>query len=163
LRLHLASLPLRGVPNRSLVERINKWRKRRPYAMWILAAAGLAAIVIGSVGVLNYGQQIQLANTTLAQSEHELVQGDVAAGKDHAQLAWDTLTWVPWRADLKNRAKQQLVAIQRAKAVAGLHSLVEKLRFYDYQPLGDPELARLAAGCRELWESRSELLGGETL
>jgi len=160
LRLHLASLPLRGVPNRSLVERINKWRKRKPYAMPILAAAALAAIIIGSVGVLNYGQQIQLANTTLAQSENELVQGDLVAAKDHAQLAWDALTWIPWRADLKNRAKQQLVAIQRGKAVAGLHDLVEKLRFYDYQPLGDPELARLAAGCRELWQSRSALLGG---
>jgi len=160
LRLHLASLPLRGVPNRSLVERIKKWRKRRPYAMPVLFAAALAAIIIGSVGALNYAQQIQLANTTLAQSQHELDQKEFEAAKDHAQLVLDALTWIPWRTDLKTRAKQQLVATQRAKAVAGLHNLVEKLRFYDYQPLGDHELARLAAGCGELWESRSALVDG---
>jgi eukaryotic-like serine/threonine-protein kinase len=162
LRLHLASLPLRGVPNRSPIERLKKWRRRKPYAMWILAAAALAGITIVSVGTLNYGQQIQLANTTLAQSQHELDLNDFAAAKDHAQLVLDALTWIPWRTDLKNRAKQQLVAVQRAKAVAELHELVEKLRFYDYQPLGDRKLAELAPGCRDLWQLRSALLGGET-
>lgn len=163
LRLHLASLPLRGVPNRSLVERIKKWRKRRPYAMPILFAAALATVIIGGVGVLNYGQQIQLANTTLAQSQQELGHGDFTAARAHAQLAWDALTWIPWRTDLKNRAKQQLVAVQRAKAVGELHELVEQLRFYDYQPLDDRKLGELAPGCRDLWQLRSVLVAGNEL
>src|SRR5262249_38586558 len=33
LRRHLANLPLRGVPNRSLRERWRKWRRRRPYSL----------------------------------------------------------------------------------------------------------------------------------
>jgi serine/threonine protein kinase len=163
LRLHLASLPLRGVPNRSPIERIKKWRKRNPYAMPILVAAALAAIIIGSVGVLNYGQQIQLANTTLAQSQQELGHRDFTSARAHAQLAWDALTWIPWRTDLKNRAKQQLVAVQRAKAVGELHELVEQLRFYDYQPLDDRKLAELAPGCRDLWQLRSALVAGNEL
>ena len=163
LRLHLASLPLRGVPNRSLVERIRKWRRRRPYAMWILVAAALATVVIVGVGLFHYGQQLQIATTALAQSQHDLDQDDFAGAVEHARLGLDASAAIPWQTDLKDRAKQQLVAAQRAKAVAALHDLVEKLRFYDYQPLDDRELPRLAAGCRDLWQSRSALLGGNEL
>ena len=42
LRQHLASLPLRGVANRSLVERWQKWRRRKPQSLnsWLVGLDG---------------------------------------------------------------------------------------------------------------------------
>jgi tetratricopeptide (TPR) repeat protein len=46
LRRHLASRPLRGVANQSLLERWRKWRRRRPHA---LGRAGLLALALASL------------------------------------------------------------------------------------------------------------------
>src|SRR5207237_4898679 len=47
LRRHLADLPLRGVPNRSLRERWRKWRRRRPYSpLWAGLLVALAAVTV---------------------------------------------------------------------------------------------------------------------
>ncbi len=49
LRHHLEGRPLRGVPNRSLTERWNKWRRRHPYALplYILAAMLVGVLLLG--------------------------------------------------------------------------------------------------------------------
>jgi serine/threonine protein kinase/Flp pilus assembly protein TadD len=70
LRRHLADLPLRGVPNRSLLERWRKWRRRRPHTVrvLILGAAVLmlaAAFAISVVGDLR--DQRREAHDLLAQ------------------------------------------------------------------------------------------------
>src|SRR5205085_8810760 len=47
LRRHLADLPLRGAPNRSLRERWRKWRRRRPYSpLWAGLLVALAAVTV---------------------------------------------------------------------------------------------------------------------
>jgi serine/threonine protein kinase/lipoprotein NlpI len=53
LRRHLADLPLRGVHNRSLVERWQKWRRRRPHgaALFGLVATALAATAAATVSI----------------------------------------------------------------------------------------------------------------
>src|SRR5262249_13033529 len=142
------------------VERIQKWRKRRPYAMWIFVAAALAIVTICGVGLLHYEQQIQIASSTLAQSEREFGQQDFADSIEHAQLSLNALASIPWQTELKNRARQQLVAAQHKKAVADLHEFVEKLRFFDGQQLGRQALVELAEGCRKIWQSRQVLIGG---
>lgn len=43
LRLHLADRPLKGVGNRSPVERWRKWRRRRPHALAVVAMALVVA------------------------------------------------------------------------------------------------------------------------
>src|SRR5262249_24919528 len=53
LRRHLAGLPLFGVPNRSLRERWQKWRRRRPHGLlWaalLLALTAAPALLFGAV------------------------------------------------------------------------------------------------------------------
>jgi serine/threonine protein kinase len=60
LRRHLAALPLRGVPNRSLLERVRKWRRRQPYALlWIAALLLLAAVpaALGTAAWMPWSQR----------------------------------------------------------------------------------------------------------
>ena len=44
LRRHLADLPLRGVPNRSVVRCSGKWRRRQPHTFLVLASCAVATV-----------------------------------------------------------------------------------------------------------------------
>ena len=76
LRRHLDDLPLRGVANRSPVERLRKWRRRRPYG----AAADLVFLVVAAarryrgVGLLSaaYRQRVDEVEAALASGRASL-------------------------------------------------------------------------------------------
>ncbi|HEV3416754.1 MAG TPA: serine/threonine-protein kinase [Pirellulales bacterium] len=165
LRRHLASLPLCGVANRSLIERLQKWRRRRPHAMPILTAGMAAALVICSAAGLYYRDRIRGAEASLATSQRELASKEFAPAIEHAQFAWGATRWFPWQADLRNRIEAQLGTALRDQAIGGLHDLVELLRFLDGQRISDHKLAQIAAGCHKIWQARATLAArasGET-
>ena len=51
LRRHMADLPLRGVPNRSLPERWRKWRRHRPDALFRTQALLLASCLAATLAI----------------------------------------------------------------------------------------------------------------
>lgn len=60
LRRHLADLPLHGVPNRSIVERLRKWHRRRPHTVGLIAmllAVGATLFAAGAVAVTSLRQR----------------------------------------------------------------------------------------------------------
>ena len=68
LRRHLNDLPLRGVANRSLVERWRKWRRRQPGALrwgsaWCLTLS--AMLVAASLGLAFHRQRLHEIETDL--------------------------------------------------------------------------------------------------
>jgi serine/threonine protein kinase/Flp pilus assembly protein TadD len=74
LRRHLAHLPLRGVPNRSLGERWRKWRRRRPTApLWagLLLALTAAGTFLAAAAVEQYrdAQRVAQARSLLQEGE----------------------------------------------------------------------------------------------
>ncbi|HEY2760342.1 MAG TPA: protein kinase, partial [Pirellulales bacterium] len=160
LRCHLANLPLRGVPNRSLAERWQKWRRRRAHALPILIS-GLLLIVLAiasmGVGGLFYRERIRSAESELLQSQREFNNGDYLASSQHAEMGRGSLHWLTWKTDLIAELDQQIEAAQRAQSVVELHELVEKLRFIDDQQLSDKALANVAQICGEIWKVRDVL------
>src|SRR5262249_6942850 len=90
LRRHLADLPLRGVPNRSLRERWRKWRRRRPSApLWaglLLALAAVPAALGAAVAdrvsearaALREGQE-QVRRQAYAEASRTLARGKARA------------------------------------------------------------------------------------
>ncbi len=158
LRRHLANLPLRSVPNRSLLERWQKWRRRRPYAMPIAAAAGAALLVVGLAFGLVYRERVREARSLLGQSIHELESRQFTSSVDHARRGLQTIQWFPWQTEVQQRLETQLATARRAAAVGGVHELVDRLRFLDDQPLGRQALESIAAGCDKIWKSRQSLL-----
>ena len=58
LRRHLDDRPLRGVPNRSIVERWRKWRRRRPQAL-ARGSAGLSTLAATVVVLAVAGESIR--------------------------------------------------------------------------------------------------------
>ena len=154
LRCHLASLPLRGVGNLSLIERWKKWRRRKPYAMPLAALTVAAIVVLGTIGTLFYRDRVHSAEALLLQSQHELASQQFGPAIDHGRAALDAVSLFPWQTDLKSRLKTQVATAKRDQARSALHSLVEELRFLDNQPLSKEKLATIAAGCAKVWNAR---------
>lgn len=151
LRCHLANLPLRTVANHSPLERLRKWRRRRPSAM-PLAIALTAAIVIGAIFVnWQYRLHVHSAEGALSQSQHELTSKHYERAVSFAESGQRDLRWFPWQVELRNR-------LERAAAVGKLHDLVDQLRFLDDKQLSNQALANVAARFRQIWDIRQSFL-----
>lgn len=158
LRCHLARLPLRGVANRSLVERWRKWRLRKPHALPFIVVGLFAALIILAIGGLFYRDRLRSAEAYLAQSQRELSRNEYDVSIEHASNALSSLRWFPWEADLRGHLSEQIEVAQHAQAVANLHDFVEQLRFLDTQQLSTAKLAEIAAGCGKVWQARDRFL-----
>src|SRR5207245_2535387 len=71
LRRHLSDLSLRGVRNRSLVERWHKWRRRKPQALTLVSM--LLVVLVASLGVVGY--TVTHINQRLRDAEAALLEG----------------------------------------------------------------------------------------
>ncbi len=157
LRCHVARLPLRGVANRSLIERWQKYRYRKPHAVPVLAAGLVAAIMIFGIGGLFYRDRLRNAEAYLVQSQQEMLNKEYSPALEHAQAAWNSLRWFPWEVDLHSRLRAQISAARQAGAVGNLHEFVEQLRFLDNEQLSESKLTEIAIGCNKIWDARDSL------
>jgi serine/threonine protein kinase len=158
LRCHLASLPLQTVGNHSLIERWRKWRRRKPFAMPMLAVSVAAAILVLGVGTTFFRNHGQAAETALTESQRALAEGNYAGAIQNARAGWDAVQLVPWRSDLKGKLKEQLTKAEHAQARAALHDLVDKLQFVENHPPNDARLSEIAKQCNQIWQLRDSFL-----
>ncbi len=102
LRRHLADLPLRGVPNRSLAERWRKWRRRRPYAPLVLALllALLAAATLLGTGI---ARRYAEARRALRDGEDHLARHSYAEAVSALQRGRDEAGSLPCAGGLASR------------------------------------------------------------
>ncbi|HEY2148841.1 MAG TPA: serine/threonine-protein kinase, partial [Pirellulales bacterium] len=157
LRRHLANLPLAGVANRSVVERWQKWRRRKPAALAVVAVATAAVLIVGWIAGFYYRDRVRGAEALLVKSQHELTSRDFSTAIQDARSGICDVRWFPWKSDLKNRLAALAQSAERGRAVSTLHDLVEQLRFLDEEKINPERLADIAAGCRQIWQARDAL------
>lgn len=159
LRRHLADLPLRGVRNRSMVERWQKWRRRRPHAALRFVSSAVALAALAAVVWLWAGQRISESQTALVDGQQWLDRQEYDAAIEHLQRGLSALEHVPGTAGLKQTLRERLDAARRGKQVSGLHKFVERLRFLDGGSLLDDDaLVAADRACQTLWAERDRLL-----
>jgi serine/threonine protein kinase/Flp pilus assembly protein TadD len=161
LRRHVADLPLRGVPNRSPMERWRKWRRRTPHALsrnLILAAFLAATFCVGASLFALYRQRVRDLEAALGdgrsyldrrqypEAVRTLRRGLLLAellpgvGRQRGELGRD-LAWASWK----------------EKAVE-LHRLAESIRLRYGLALPPAEEAQvLIRKGREIWQARDRL------
>lgn len=162
LRRHVANLPLRGVGNRDLKERWQKWRRRKPHSLGIWTVSLVALAVIGGACAIFYMDRLQTARSALKQAEQDLVAGDHANALERLTTGLQAIRWLPAQQDLKQNFQSQLVVAQRARVIGALHRLVEQLRFLDnVEDVPPAKLRELDAVCRAIWEVRSQIAANE--
>lgn len=164
LRRHLAHLPLRGVPNRSLAERLRKWRRRRPHALSalgvFLAVAGLLALAADHAR-RRYGEPRAALREGLAWRE----RGEPARALEVLEQGRARAEALPFGQALAREledglaaARRDLAARRRAELARDLHALAERIRFASVlDPLPAAQARDLEKRCRAVWEARPRL------
>ena len=157
LRRHLAHLPLQGVPNRSPLERLGKWRRRNPQAFVLLTTVLAVLTVSAPLGLLYLQDRVEQARVGLAHARQDLESRDYSSAIAGLEDGLQTVAWVPGHHDLKQSLQSQLARTRQARLADALHELVQQLRFLDSLATVPPtRLQDLAAGCARLWQARSK-------
>ncbi len=158
LRRHLSHLPLRGVLNRSSLERWRKWRSRSPQALgqgvaWMIA---LVASLI-SLGSLAFAYQQRVRDLGRAYQDGRLYcqKRQYAQAIRCLEYGVEKSRSTPWVSDLANSLRQQLRLAFRGQKAAELHELMEQVRFRrGVRRLPLSAATSLEAQCQVIWGER---------
>jgi tetratricopeptide (TPR) repeat protein len=157
-RLHL---PLRGIANRSLSERWQKWRRRRPHALPLLTMLGvivLTAVLIGVVALTNISQHQREAQQALTEGQQHFDEGRYAEAAQSLRRGLAAARNLPVHGELKQRLNQRYHLARRAQLAQELHALADRMRFcYGAEMRSAAEMQHLAARCQTIWDSRGRL------
>ena len=172
LRRHLADLPLRGVRNRSLPERLRKWGRRHPrVAVRAGRLVAFAGVLILSGWMLAGGdtmQRLRGAEALLAEGRNRMDHRDYPAaaqaldqGLGLVEDSWPSPIARPAAGsrDIRQDLKSQLARARRYQLAEELHELADRLRLL-YGPDRPPSagLRSLERRLRKTWESRGRIL-----
>jgi tetratricopeptide (TPR) repeat protein len=169
LRRHLADLPLAGARNRSLRERWQKWRRRRPHG---IALAGMMLAVLAAAGALalgavsHYHGQFEQARTALKDGQVQMAQGQWEGAVRALQRGRAAVRGLPWQTDLASdfdcelrRAEQGRTGARRAAVAHTLHQLADRVRsLYGAEPLAPVGLRALESPCQSFWDKRARVV-----
>ena len=157
LRRHLMSQPLRGVGNRSLPERWQKWRRRRPLALPL--ALAIIALVAACFGLVRYAdRQSDRARASLGAGEAYLAQRRFAEAAEASRSGEAVLDGLPFYQALRTRLTETRQAADRGQAAAELHVICERVRpLYAAEVIPPAQAQEAAERCRELWDRRAEI------
>jgi serine/threonine protein kinase/tetratricopeptide (TPR) repeat protein len=162
LRRHLAHQPLKHVANRSLPERWQKWRRRRPYSL-MGSVLGVALVASCLVTASTARQRWQEAERALDEAEMEIE----ARRFEWANVAIDRGLFLaedlPWGGVLRRDLQAARAVAQQGYLVQKLHSVVEQMRG-SFKEDGSPrsDVSRLESEVRRLWDQRHVILNSQT-
>jgi tetratricopeptide (TPR) repeat protein len=163
LRRELSDQPLRGVRNRSVRERLRKWRRRNPAALaWAVAAAvGVIAFLGGAASLAALHQQrVAQIQTALDDGRRALILGEYDEALDVLTRAWGASGRVPFVGEQRAALRQDILRAERGRLAVELHAVADRIRFQhaDELPTGAAASA-LSRLCETIWLRRERLLG----
>jgi tetratricopeptide (TPR) repeat protein len=156
LRRHLADQPLVGVRNRSLIERWGKWRRRRPFALPLAAAA--AALVAGGIGLAAHAAgRAETAEAAYHDGTDQLARSRYTEAAAAFRTGSEALAGLPFRRDLRDRLDAGRRAADRGRAADALREACDRVRPLCGAEFVTPaQAAALRAVCREVWDARDK-------
>jgi serine/threonine protein kinase len=163
LRRHLADRPLRGVPNRSLVERWRKWRRRNPAGLLVVAMLLILASV--AAGLTEQFRRRQAEPARALETGRALLQkGLIRQAREELRRGRDLAADLPFAQALRQDLEAELKQARRLVAAEELHELAERIRFAALsEDLPDQEIRDLEQACWVVWKARNQLLEGPAL
>ncbi len=172
LRRHMSDLPLRGVRNRSLIERGQKWFRRHPGLPLRLVRTAIAMVVTltvsGTLVIVDEGRRLREAETRLAEGRRHIDRGDLASATIVVRQGLSSLRsiWLlgtrmhPDRLQaLRRDLEAQLSRAHREKAAGEWHEAVSHLRLLYGVPIEPgPAVQSLECRLQATWNSRVDVI-----
>jgi serine/threonine protein kinase len=172
LRRQLGDLPLRGVRNRSVVERLRKWGRRHPQALPVavraIAAAAVPLVSAWLIAIGDARQRIQGAQSLLADARTQMARHDYAGASETLSRGMAVIngSWMhridrepPAAHDLRRDFKHEHDRARRHRVADELHDLAEHLRvLYQVDTTSAGDLGTLEQRLRRTWASRLRIL-----
>src|SRR5262249_36066790 len=125
LRRHLADLPLRGVANRSPLERWRKLRRRQPHApamIGMFLAVVAAVLIVGASTVSHLAERHQSAARDLAEGRVLVRDGHHAEAVRSLARGLTTAEGLPGARGLNDELDRVLRSARRAAMAEQLHA-----------------------------------------
>ena len=162
LRRHLNNLPLEGVSNRSLNERWQKWRRRRPHLLAIYTLAALI-VFVAITAIVTTASQVRGARRgaeiDLQHSRDLLKDARYDDAAETARNGLSRLSSGVWANDIRSQLEATLKQSQQLRSAEELHKLVDRVRaLYDVDWMSRSAAGRLHGQCRQLWQNRAPLV-----
>jgi serine/threonine protein kinase/tetratricopeptide (TPR) repeat protein len=162
LRRHRENQPLRGVSNRSLVERWQKWRSRRPHALPLLLAllAFGGAVLAASLAVTaNIGDRRRQVQDNLASANKQIRDGDYSQAVITLLETQEKLANLPGGGDLAKTVNERLRLAKFADQAKQLEATVTPLRLYPiWESMPRRGLLVFQKAAANAWEARTRLM-----
>ena len=161
LRLHLNDLPLRGVANRSPLERWRKWQRRlgspARQATRLTALAGIVVAVVLAAAV--YSQRAHEIEANLEDGRRYRLERNTPRPCVCWRRGLERAGAVPGTGHLRRALAAELEMARRGQDAAELHRLADLIRFrYGLAPPETEEARLIARHCRAFWDPRGPLL-----
>lgn len=155
LRRHISQLPLKGVRNRSLRERWNKWRRRRPQGGAVASLAAillLGCIAMGAFYWNQQGQQVDQARTLLDSSRQLAEKGDFKSALESLRKAGAIASRTFRGGTIRNEIEREGVRVLRISKEQDLDAFVDKIQYLYSDPYLTPDQSKeLALLCERGW------------
>ncbi|MBI1323473.1 protein kinase [bacterium] len=162
LRRQLAHAPLRGVPNRSFLERLAKWRARNPTGIvWILAAGILiSAIGFGLIQIdrarLKTADEIRITIEDARRLEIAGLHDDALERLARIKMQALDLPGLRNGIDAIETTETQL---RQSRSLAALNDKSERFRLaFRNRILSGENREKITEDCRKIWSLRDELI-----
>jgi serine/threonine protein kinase/Flp pilus assembly protein TadD len=162
LRRQLSDLPLRGVPNRSLAESWQKWRRRRPADLtraiaWAITCAALILVLV--LVQASYRERVRDIETALEDGRNLRTSGHSVEAAHTLGRALNRARSIPATQQLTRALELELLRARRGQQAAALHELAELVRFrYGIDLPKATEALVLTESISTIWKERDLLL-----
>ena len=154
LRRHLNHLPLAAVKNRSLAERWNKWRRRRPHALLVLLL-GIAACGAGLLVAVQVRKQFGQAEIALEEGRSLIAEHRYAEATSTLRQGLGLTEPMYRSSELSQQLEAELRMAERAQAAQELHQFIDRTRVLcSSDGLKVEELRQLESQARRFWNLR---------
>jgi tetratricopeptide (TPR) repeat protein len=158
LRRHLGNQPLRGVANRSMLERWCKWRRRRPLALPLFVAV-ITGIFASACWVGHVARQTRAAENALQQGDQHLARQHFGAALEAFHGGAALAEGLPFNGELLERLQHGARQADQGRAAGELHKLCERVRAaYAANDLTADQARDVEDHCRSLWEQRERIV-----
>ncbi len=169
LRRHIKSEPLREVATRSVQERWQKWRRRKPYVLTLvgmLILLLLAAIAVGLNSWASIRRQIDEVRSALDLGRDQRRTGRNRDAMASFERGLSLAGNAPWSQDLRRQLNEEAALARndergqsQLKLIAELHRQVDQIRFEaSFNDLSVARMTALKSACQSWWQRRHQIL-----